>query len=405
MDDVVVVGAGPAGAMAAIEAARRGKRVSLVERKDQPFQKLLLTGSGRCNITNSRDFSEFPAFYHNGDFLRSALYAFSNIDLLHFCEERGLSLREERGKRMFPATLSSESVVQLLRKELERVGVQLWFNKRITSLTAEKERFEVVVKGKTFWARSVVIATGGMSYPVTGSTGDGYQFARDFGHSVILPEPVLCGLETHYGIPKVWWNLSLENVKASLTVAGKERQEEFGDMTFTDYGLSGPILFHLSRIFHSSECSKGVEVRLDLKPALTEEMLLSRIDRECRASRGSTVSRILKNLLPSAMADDFARMHEFLPERSVRKITLPEKERLMRAFKQLSFTIRAKRPISEAIITRGGINVREVDPRRMESRIVPGLFFAGEVLDIDGATGGFNLQSAFSTGFLAGSSL
>lgn len=404
---IIVIGAGPAGMMAAITAAQLGAKVTLLEKKEQPGKKLKITGKGRCNLTSALDMDEFMKGYAgNGRFLYSALNAFSNVDLMDFFRNRGLELVVERGQRVFPISEQAGDVVQVLLKELQQTGVELITSCRVNKIDIIEGRFSAVVteQGKYF-ADAVIITTGGLSYPGTGSTGDGYAWAKVMGHKIFEPRPGLVPL-----ISKQQWvyslqGLSLRNVQATAySREGKKIAEDFGEMLFTHFGVSGPIILSMSRSIgdYLRTARQPVKLNLDLKPALTNEQLDMRIQRDLTKYARRQFKNSLDELLPQKLIPVIVSLSGIDPEKECNQITRTERLSLLSLLKALPIEITATRPIAEAIVTAGGVDVQEIDPRSMQSRLVQGVYFAGEILDVDGYTGGFNLQAAFSTGYVAG---
>ena len=402
--EIIVIGGGPAGMMAASTAGSRGLPVTLLEKNQKLGKKLYLTGKGRCNITNNADMEEFIANVPtNAKFLYSAFYTFTNQDLLTLLSQLGLKTKVERGNRVFPASDKSSDVIRALEKHLE--------NNRVRRLTGEADEITAennqitgvrLKDGRVLPCSSIIVATGGISYPSTGSTGDGYRFAGKLGHTIIPPKPSLVPLETVEDWPKQAQGLSLRN--CSITVVdqgGRKVFEEFGEMVFTHYGVSGPVILSASSYMGKMEPGEYT-IRIDLKPALTDEQLDARLQRDFLKFARKNFSNSLDELLPKKIIPVIIQLSKIAPEKPVHQITKEERHSLVSLLKGLELTVKEYRPIEEAIITSGGISVKEIDPGTMESKLVKGLFFAGEVIDVDAYTGGFNLQIAFSTGYLAG---
>jgi predicted Rossmann fold flavoprotein len=402
--EIIVIGGGPAGMMAASTAGSRGLPVTLLEKNQKLGKKLYLTGKGRCNITNNADMEEFIANVPtNAKFLYSAFYTFTNQNLLTLLSQLGLKTKVERGNRVFPASDKSSDVIWALEKHLE--------NNRVRRLTGEADEITAennqitgvrLKDGRVFPCSSIIVATGGISYPSTGSTGDGYRFAGKLGHTIIPPKPSLVPLETVEDWPKQAQGLSLRN--CSITVVdqgGRKVFEEFGEMVFTHYGVSGPVILSASSYMGKMEPGEYT-IRIDLKPALTDEQLDARLQRDFLKFARKNFSNSLDELLPKKIIPVIIQLSKIAPEKPVHQITKEERHSLVSLLKGLELTVKEYRPIEEAIITSGGISVKEIDPGTMESKLVKGLFFAGEVIDVDAYTGGFNLQIAFSTGYLAG---
>lgn len=407
MKRIIVVGGGPAGMMAAAVAANHGARVVLLEKHTAVGKKLAITGKGRCNLTSAAGADRFMTGYAcNGRFLFSALHEFSNFDLINFFAEHGLECKVERGQRVFPKSDQAADVVHTLYQNLVHEGVELKKNMPVKGLYINNKILKgVETEQGRLESDSVIIATGGMSYPGTGSTGDGYSWAQTAGHHIIEPRPGLVPLITSEKWVKELQGLSLKNVRASsYREDGKKINEEFGEMLFTHFGLSGPIILSMSRdigeyLFLSGQKAK---LLLDLKPALDEPQLDQRLQKDLAKNSRRRFKNALDELLPRKLIPVVINLSQIDPEKECHQITRDERRKLLLLLKKLELTIVKTRPLAEAIVTAGGIDIKEVNPRTMESRLLKGLFFAGEVLDVDGYTGGFNLQAAFSTGFLAG---
>lgn len=402
---VVVIGAGPAGMMAAGYAARSGADVILLERNSFLGKKLSITGKGRGNLTNNAAIDDFiPQYPENGSFLYSALHRFTNEDLCHFFHETGVPTVVERGGRVFPASQQAADLVGALQSFIERSGVRVYRDVRATAILAEGGKVKAVACGRQeFNSDAVVLATGGASYTATGSTGDGYRMAALLGHTVITPQPALVPLETAEPWVREAMGLSLRNVSVRLLVDGKISEEEFGEMLFTHYGVSGPAILTLSRkAVQAVKLGKRTEIEINLKPALHREQLEARILRDFTKNTRKQYKNSLDQLLPGKLIKPVIGLSGIDPETPIHQVTRQQRERLVDVISGLKLTISKIRPLNEAIVTAGGVSTREVDPRTMGSRLVQGLFFAGEILDVDGNTGGYNLQAAFSTGYLAG---
>ena len=402
--DVLVIGGGAAGLMCAGTAAARGKKVLLLERMPQPGRKLLITGKGRCNLTNNCEFDTFIASVNRGGrFLYSAWNAFSARDTMAFFEQLGVPLKTERGNRVFPVSDRSADIVDALVGYARKGGVAI-VRERAVKLLVENNRAAGVLceSGKEYRASSVVIATGGKSYPLTGSTGDGYQLAAQAGHTVIPPQPSLVPVEVEESWPREAMGLSLKNVTLTLTKAGSSKAlfEELGEMIFTHFGVSGPLV--LSASAHMDNHPGTYALHIDLKPALSHQKLDQRILRDFSESINRDFSNALSGLLTKKLIGPVVALSGIPPQTKVHQITREQREKLVNLLKNLCLHVKGLRPIEEAVVTRGGVELKQVNPSTMESKLLPGLYFAGEVLDLDAYTGGFNLQIAFSTGYLAG---
>jgi hypothetical protein len=404
MGNVVVIGGGPAGMMAAGQAAQNGAQVVLLERNDRLGKKLVITGKGRCNVTNHADLNTLiKNVPGNGRFLYSAFTAFGSQDLEQLLEQYGVPLKVERGNRVFPRSDRSFDVVDGLRRFLHQQGVNVQLQMRVEEIQTQGGQVTgVVANGQHFPADAVIICTGGSSYPATGSTGDGFRFAERLGHTVVPPRPALVPLEVEEEWPKLLTGLPLKNVLLTLLSAGKPLGEEFGEMLFTHFGISGPIVLTLSRLVtHQSEKNK-ITASINLKPALSPEQLDQRLQRDFAKYQRKQLKNGLDELLPRRLISAVIAEAKLDEEKPVNQITHAERQQLIQALTGLSLTITGTRPLEEAIVTAGGVTVKEINPKTMQSKLIAGLFFAGEVIDIDGYTGGFNLQVAFSTGFVAG---
>jgi predicted Rossmann fold flavoprotein len=402
---VIVIGGGAAGMLAAGTAGSRGLDVLLIEKNNILGRKLLITGKGRCNITNSVGeigdlIANIPV---NGKFLYSAFHTFSNYDLIKLFNELGLETKVERGGRVFPASDRSVDVVNALKKYLNKNNVQI-IKGEVQKIVAQNNIVSKVVlqDGRIFLCQSVIVATGGMSYPQTGSTGDGYRFARESGHTVTPLTPSLVPLEVKERWAAELQGLSLKNVAISLLDENnKELYRDFGEMLFTHFGVSGPIILSASSYLGNIN-KKKYRLVLDLKPALSEEQLDLRIQRDFHKYANRFFVNSLPDLLPKKMIPVIIKLSKISPEKPVNQISRSERKKLVELLKNLTLEIKKYRPLKEAIITSGGVAVEEINPYTMESKLVKGLFFAGEVIDVNAYTGGFNLQIAFSTGYLAG---
>ena len=405
MRKIIVVGAGPAGMMAAIRAAEGGAQVTLFEKMPRVGRKLGITGKGRCNLTNTADIAEVVKnIPGNGKFLFSALEKFSPADTVNFFESLGVVTKVERGGRIFPASDDAMEVIDALTRRLTILGVDIRTSSPVAGIIAEHKKIRgVLVDGQIFDCDAVILATGGASYPTTGSTGDGFKFARRLGHTVTEILPALVPLETEEDFVRDLQGLSLRNVRAKLLADGKHVAELFGEMLFTHFGVSGPIILTLSRqAAQLLSQKKFVELEINLKPALTPKQLDARILRDFDKFKRKTIKNALGDLLPAKLIPPVLDL-SYLPEdKRVDDITQAERRRLLEILHALPLTITGTRPIEEAIVTAGGISLKEIDPRTMQSKIIDGLFIVGEVADIDGFTGGFNLQAAWSMGNAAG---
>lgn len=403
--EVAVIGGGPAGMMAAGTASTRGLKVILLEKNKRPGKKLALTGKGRCNLTNAAPLEEFfDQIPVNSRFLYSALYSFSNERLIDFFHGLGLKTRVERGNRVFPTSGQAKDVVSALVKHLRKQGVKIITEQPVTNINKEKNKFIITTRKEKYLADICVLATGGMAYPETGSEGDGYIFARRLGHNIISPQPSLVPLEVEEEWVKQTDNLNLKNITLTLFADNKNIFSGFGEMKFTPYGISGPLVLSASSHISNPQ-DKNYRLSLDLKPALTKEQLDTRIQRDFKKFSRKLYRNSLDNLLPIKLIPVIIKLSQIPSGKPVHQITKKERKKLLKLLKELTLHVQSYRSYAEAIITSGGIDVTEIYPGTMESRIVDNLYFAGEIIDTDAYTGGFNLQIAFSTGYLAGINL
>lgn len=417
---VAVIGGGPAGMMAAITASKQKNEVFLLEKNNRLGKKLLITGKGRCNITSSLDMKDFISNVPgNGKFLYSAFDNYTNEDIISFLKEHGVNVKEERGNRIFPASDKSLDVLNAFEKELNKQHVKIKLNARVTGIEIVKNKAESVSyidensQLKTIEVDKIILATGGKTYPETGSTGDGYEIAKKLGHTIIPIKPSLVPLTTNGAslqICKDLQGLSLKNVAIKLVDINKNKNiyEDFGEMLFTHFGVSGPIILsasaHLLRYKDVDNLMKENKIKLiiDLKPALSLEKLDARVQRDFKEEKNKEYKNSLNNLLPQKLINPIIMLSEIESNKKVNEITREERIRLIKLLKDFTINISGFRPIDEGIVTSGGINIKEINPKTMESKIVEGLFFAGEIIDVDAYTGGFNLQIAYSTGYTAG---
>jgi len=404
---VAIVGGGAAGLMAACAAAENGNGVILFERNSRPARKVMITGKGRCNVTNNCDTETFMRNTpHGSRFMYSAINAFSAEDTMNFFESRGVPLKTERGNRVFPVSDKAVDIVDALVDSVKKLDVKI-VNMRVTDLICEKGKIVGVTceNGKDFSADRVIVATGGMSYPVTGSTGDGYRMAERLGHSVTELRPSIVPIMTKESFCSRLCGLSLKNVTLSLYEDGKKKPlfSELGEMMFTDFGVTGPLV--LSASAYVNKAPELYSIKIDLKPALDTDALDKRILRDFSSEPNKDFINSLDALLPKRLISVIVNLSGIEPRKKVNSITREERSRLVNVIKGLSLSVLRLRPIEEAVVTSGGISLKEINPATMESKLISGLYFAGEIIDVDCFTGGFNLQTAFSTGYLAGISV
>ncbi len=405
--DVIVVGAGPAGLLAAGRAAELGAKVLLIEKMSQPGRKLLITGKGRCNITNDAPVDEFiKHIYPNGRFLRNIFSQFFSSDIIELLKRYGVESTLERGGRYFPASNKSADVLKALLKWVNTLNVEILCGHRVEKLVIKNNIvLGIKANGKQFLSPNVILSTGGNSYPATGSDGEGYELARHAGHTIEKVRPALVPLETEGDKAQKLQGLNLKNVKAVVWVDNKKAGEDFGEMIFTHFGLSGPIILTLSRIVvEALHAKRKVEITIDLKPALDEQKLDNRLVRDLNEHGKKKFINILQYWLPSTMVPVFIELSGIDPEKECHQVSSTERKKIRYILKNLRFSITNHRSFKEAIITAGGVSTDEISSKTMESKIVRGLYFAGEIIDLDAETGGYNLQIAYSTGWVAGNS-
>lgn len=403
---VIVVGGGAAGMMAAVAAAQQGAKVLLLERNEKLGKKLYITGKGRCNVTNACETQElFGNIVRNAKFMYSAVYTFDNFRVMDFFEQNQTPLKTERGGRVFPVSGHASDIIRALACAMRRYNVEVRLHTRIASVTKDGGCFLVTdTDGTAYLADKVILATGGLAYPATGSTGDGYVFAKHFGHTATKMSPSLTAMYTEEDyIPKLQ-GLSLKNVRARISDGSKVLYDAFGELLFTHFGVSGPLMLSASAVVNGHLLKAPLKLWIDLKPALSPEQLDQRILRDFEQAHNKQFKNALDSLLPSAMIPVVIALSGITPEQKVHSLTKEDRKRLVHVLKNFPATLTGLRDFQEAIITRGGVNVKEVDPSTMESKLVKGLYFAGEMLDVDALTGGYNLQIAWSSGYLAGMS-
>ena len=413
MSRVLVIGGGPAGMMAEIKAAENGNEVTILEKMPSFGKKLLITGKGRCNITSSLYMSEFikntPG---NGKFLYSAFQNYTNADIIEFLKKQGLEVKEERGNRIFPVTDKSIDVLNCFKKRIDELKIKYKLETRVEKiLIKNNEVLGVRTNREIIQTDKIILATGGKSYPLTGSTGDGYKIAKDLGHTIIPIKPALVPLEVYEKEEcKKIQGLSLRNIAIKIIDTDRKKTiyEDFGEMVFTHFGISGPTILsgsaHLAKYKDIDYLLKKryIKITIDLKPALTEEHLDDRILRDFKEFKNKQFKNSLDKLLPQKMIPLIVELSGINPDKMVNEITKEERRHLVQLIKYFTITIKNFRPVEEAIITCGGISTKEINPKTMESKLIKGLYFAGEIIDVDAYTGGFNLQIAYSTGYTAG---
>ena len=413
---VIVIGGGPAGMMAAIPASENGNDVTLVEKMNSLGRKLLITGKGRCNITSSLNIEEFikntPG---NGRFLYSCYQKYTNKDIIEFLRKQGLEVKEERGNRIFPVTDKSQDVLKCFTKKLKENRVKILYNMQVQKILVDEQKEKaigILANNEEMYADKIILATGGKSYPLTGSTGDGYKMVEELGHNVTKIKPSLVPLEIYQkSLCQDLQGLSLRNIEMKILDKSKNKTiyEDFGEMLFTHFGVSGPTILsssaHLVRYKNIDEKLKNREIvlKIDFKPALSTKKLDDRILRDFVEFKNKQFKNSLEKLLPHKLINPIIKLSKIDPDKKVNEITKEERTRLVELLKNFTIEIKGFRLIDEAIVTSGGIKISEINPKTMESKLVKNLYFAGEIIDVDSYTGGFNLQIAYSTGFVAGS--
>ena len=405
--DVIVVGAGPAGLLAAGRAAELGAKVLILEKMRQEGRKLLITGKGRCNITNDADIGNFiTRIFPNGRFLHNAFSQFFSKDIINLLQKYGVESTLERGGRYFPVSNKSEDVLRALLKWVNKLKVEIRCGHKAEKLIVENNIIKgIQANGQKISAKNIILATGGKSYPATGSNGEGHELARQVGHSIEKLRPALVPIETEGDMAQRLQGLNLKNVKAVVWVNNKKVDEAFGELLFMDFGLSGPIILTLSRlVVDELQKNNKVEITIDLKPTLDDQKLDNRLIRDLNEHGKKKIGNIFRNWLPVAMISGFIDLLGLDPEKECHQISSNERKKIRFYLKNLRFTITNHRSFKEAIITAGGVSTNEIYSKTMESKLISGLFFAGEIIDLDAETGGYNLQIAYSTGWLAGNS-
>lgn len=412
MKNTIIIGGGPAGLMAAIFSSKNGDKVTIIEKMPSCGKKLLITGKGRCNITNNAEMDKFmentPT---NAKFLYGVFNNFTNKDIVELLGNEGVKTKVERGERVFPVSDRAQDVLDALLHILKKQNVQILTGSTVKKITIDNDKNVLGVEldnKKEIKADKIILATGGKSYPVTGSTGDGYKLAKDLGHTITKIEPSLVPLTSYDGACKELQGLSLRNVAIKLYICDKVVYKDFGEMLFTHFGVSGPIVLSASSYLVKTKNieeilkSNKVEIEIDLKPALTEEKLDARILRDFEEQKNKQFKNSLDKLLPQKLIPVIIEKTNINENKKINEITKQERQKLVNELKHFKININGTRPIEEAIVTSGGISVKEINPKTMESKLIKGLYFAGEIIDVDCLTGGYNLQVAWSTGYTAG---
>jgi predicted Rossmann fold flavoprotein len=405
MRKVVVIGGGASGLIASYFSALNGNDVVLLEKNEKLGKKIYITGKGRCNLTNNCDVKEYiENVVTNPKFMYGSVSAFSPKDVIEFFEQKGLTLKTERGNRVFPASDKASDVTACLTKCLKNVNVDVKLNTNVLKIAKINDNFVVKTSDVDYFADSVIVCTGGISYSLTGSTGDGYKFAKNMGHTIVEPKPSLVGINCKQNFCSKLSGLSLKNVVLTVKVQEKTIFSELGEMLFTHFGVSGPLVLSASALINKRNLG-DVKLFIDLKSGMDFQMLENRILREFTSNNLKTILTVMKSLLPASLAEVFLQTISLSKDKICAEITVKERERIIKALKSFEITPISLRPIEEAIVTSGGVDVKEVNPKTMESKLVKGLYFAGEVTDYDGPCGGYNLQYAWETGIKAGKAM
>lgn len=402
---VLIIGAGPAGMMAAIRASQFCDRVCLLEKNRVLGKKLLISGKGRCNLTNVGDWDDFlNALGKNGEFLRDAFKALSNTALMGFFEKQGLRLKIERGGRVFPQDDKAASVLKILKINLQREDIEIVYNAQVQSIVRTNNHWNIKADGNQFFsAKRIILATGGASYSFTGSNGYGFKLAEKLGQTIVPIRPGLVPLEVREDWVRGLAGLSLRKVRICLRQGKDKWQSDIGEMLFTHFGVSGPLILEASsKVSDWFKKEEPIILSIDLKPGLATRQLEERLLRDLAKMGSKVYKNILKELLPSKLIAVFSALSKISPDKKANQITQQERAAISRLLKDFRLKITRPRPLEEAIITKGGVSTKEINPRTMESRLIPGLYFCGEIIDVDATTGGYNMQAAFSTGWLAG---
>lgn len=408
MSKILIAGGGAAGMFASVFAAQNGHEVHVYEKNEKLGKKLFITGKGRCNVTNAADMEElFDAVVSNPKFLYSSFYGYTNQDVVDFFESRGVKMKTERGNRVFPVSDHSSDIIQALEREMKKSGVKIHLNTGVKAVRTKDGKFYsfLLNNGQEIQGDDCLIATGGFSYQTTGSTGDGYRFAQEMGHKVTELSPALVPLNIKEAFVKELQGLSLRNISVAVKDSKKELYSEFGEMMFTHYGVTGPVILSASSVIGKKLAKKELTLSIDLKPALTAEQLDQRVLRDFEENKNRHFKNAVTKLFPSKLIPVMIDLSGIDPDKPVNEISRAEREGFVRLIKNFTMTVTSLRDYNEAIITKGGVSTREVNPSTMESKLVKGVYFAGEVLDLDALTGGFNLQIAWSTAYIAAENL
>lgn len=408
MSKVLVAGGGAAGMFAAAAAAEKGHQVYLFEKNEKLGKKLFITGKGRCNLSNACDMDTlFASVVSNRKFLYSSFYGYTNQDTIEFFESIGVKTKTERGGRVFPASDHSSDVIRSLERRLRSLGVQIFLRTEVKNIRTEDGRFHhlELADGSLQKGDACIVATGGLSYPSTGSTGDGYRFAKELGHQIFPCRPALVPMETEESWVPVLQGLSLRNIEVSIYDGKKKLYQEFGELLFTHYGVSGPVIISASSYVGGKLLEGPLTLEIDLKPALSMEQLDQRVLREFEENQNRQFKNAVGRLFPAKLTPVMLELSGITPEKKVNVISREEREAFVRRIKHLTLTLTGLRGYEEAIVTKGGVLTKEIDPGTMESKLVKGIYFAGEILDLDALTGGFNLQIAWSTAYAAGNGI
>lgn len=407
--DVIIVGAGPSGMMAAIAAAQRKRKVLLIERNGSLGKKLLISGNGRCNFTNSCEITEFlEKFSVSGNFLRNTFARFFNTELISFFENSDLRLKTKADGRVFPKSDKAEDILKVLKAKLKNRSIKIIFNQRVKKIQVKNKAVAGVLtySNKSFRAAKVVVATGGLSYPLTGSSGDGYRIAEELRHEIIFLKPALVPVRIKEKFIKDWQGIALKDVCLSIFSGEKKIASRLGDMLFTHFGISGPMVLDLSAdIYDALSLKEDVTIGINFKPAWDSKKLDTKLLSDFKANPKKNIKNLFKNILSQRMVEGFLGYCCLDTKKTASQITAEERKRMFKGLSDLRLTASGLMPVEEGIVTRGGVSTKEINPRTMESKLIPGLYFAGETIDIDAKTGGYNMQAAFSTGWVCGDNL
>jgi len=407
--DAIIIGSGPAGMMAAIRAAERNRNILLVERNNSPGKKLLISGKGRCNLTNSCDIEDFlEKFSSSRNFLRNSFAQFFNADLMSFFEDTQVKLNAEPDGRVFPKSNQSGDILEALKLKLKNKNIKVLLGERAHQIIIKDKKIAglLTYSGKHFLTTRIAVTTGGLSYSETGSTGDGYKIIEELGHQIVPLKPALVSILIKEKFIKDWQGISLKDICLTLFAEDKAIDKSFGDMIFTHFGISGPVVLDISAsVYDALKLKNQATISINFNPALDHKKLDTRLLREFSANPRKSIKNIFKSLLPQGIIERFLEYCGISADKNVSQVSVAERKKLINGFFDLRLTVKAVMPVKDGIVTRGGVNTKEINPKTMESKLIKGLYFAGEVIDIDAKTGGYNMQAAFSTGWVCGDNI